>query len=326
MKNKISRRKFIIGSSFSPILANKVFAQDDFLPITEEPEALLEEQEYLTVDTSAKDMPSGKIGDVEISRLIAGGNLISGISHSRDLIYVSDLMNNYFTEQKILDSLKTYEQNGINTAILRLDDKTLKIIHRYWKEYNGKIQWIAQIKPKKSDFTNFCKEVDIAIDNGAVGVYIQGQIGDDFVQKGDTKLLEKIVSHARDKGVIGGIGAHSIEVIIACEKENIVPDFYMKTFHPLSYWSAKAKEFHDNKWDLDPEKTKEVMKTVKVPWIAFKVLAAGAIHPKKGFDYAFNNGADFLCVGMFDFQVKEDANIATKMFNRNKDRARKWYG
>jgi hypothetical protein len=103
MKNKISRRKFIIGSSFSPILANKVFAQDDFLPITEEPEALLEEQEYLTVDTSAKDMPSGKIGDVEISRLIAGGNLISGISHSRDLIYVSDLMNNYFTEQKILD-------------------------------------------------------------------------------------------------------------------------------------------------------------------------------------------------------------------------------
>jgi NAD(P)H-dependent flavin oxidoreductase YrpB (nitropropane dioxygenase family) len=68
------------------------------------------------------------------------------------------------------------------------------------------------------------------------------------------------------------------------------------------------------------------MKTVKVPWIAFKVLAAGAIHPKKGFDYAFNNGADFLCVGMFDFQVKEDANIATKMFNRNKDRARKWYG
>lgn len=322
----MSRRKFIIGSSLSPILANEVFAQDNFLPVSEEPKELLEEQDILTTDTSAKDMPMGKIGNVEISRLTAGGNLIGGFSHSRDLIYVSDLMKNYFTEQKILDTLKIYEQNGINTALLRLDDKTLKVINRYWKEYNGKIQWIAQIKPEKANFTNFCKDVDISIDNGAVGVYIQGQAGDSFVQKGDTKLLGKIIDYARDKGIIAGIGAHSIDVIIACEKEHIVPDFYMKTFHSLSYWSAKADEFHDNKWDLDPEKTKEVMKTVKVPWFAFKVLAAGAIHPKNGFDYAFNNGADFLCVGMFDFQVKEDAKIAIKMFNRNKDRARKWYG
>jgi hypothetical protein len=42
------------------------------------------------------------------------------------------------------------------------------------------------------------------------------------------------------------------------------------------------------------------------PWIAFKVLAAGAIAPKSGFKYAFENGADFVAVGMFDFEVKED--------------------
>ncbi len=324
MKKYISRRRFIAGASLSPFLAKSVLAQDNFLPIVEEEGNLLEDQDYLeTVDDLPKNMPLGKLGNLEVSRLIAGGNIISGISHSRDLIYVSALMKNYFSERKILDTMKLYEQAGINTAILRLDDLTLKIINRYWKEYNGKIQWIAQIKPKKS---NLYEDADIAMDNGAVGVYVQGQIGDDFVRKGDTKLLGKIVDHIRDKGVVGGIGAHSIDVIIACEKENIIPDFYMKTFHSLDYWSAKADTYHDNKWDLDPDRTREVMKDVKVPWIAFKVLAAGAIHPKKGFDFAFKNGADFICVGMFDFQVKEDATIAIKMYNRNKDRPRKWYG
>ncbi|MCA1901590.1 MAG: hypothetical protein LDL53_05140, partial [Candidatus Hydrogenedens sp.] len=253
---------------------------------------------------------------------IAGGNIISGIAHSRDLIYVSQLMKNYFNEGKILDTLALYEQNGINTAILRLDDLTLKIINRHWKENKGKIQWIAQIKPKKSDPYI---DADIAIENGAIGVYIQGQIGDDFVQKGDTKLLGKIVDHIRGKGVIGGIGAHSIDVIVACEKEKIIPDFYMKTFHSLDYWSAKPEESYDNKWDINPDETIKVMKNVKVPWIAFKVLAAGAIPPKKGFDFAFKNGADFMCVGIFDFQVKEDVDIAINTYKRNKDRARKWY-
>ncbi len=171
---------------------------------------------------------------------------------------------------------------------------------------------IAQIKPEKANLTNFCKDVDISIDNGAVGVYIQGQAGDSFVQKGDTKLLGKIIDYARDKGIIAGIGAHSIDVIIACEKEHIVPDFYMKTFHSLSYWSAKADEFHDNKWDLDPEKTKEVMKTVKVPWFAFKVLAAGAIHPKMVLIMLSIMVRIFLCRYVSIFKLKKMQKLQLK--------------
>ena len=53
------------------------------------------------------------------------------------------------------------------------------------------------------------------------------------------------------------------------------------------------------------------MESLNKPWIAFKTLAAGAVHPKAGFRYAFENGADFVCAGMFDYQVVEDANILT---------------
>jgi 2-keto-3-deoxy-6-phosphogluconate aldolase len=77
---------------------------------------------------------------------------------------------------------------------------------------------------------------------------------------------------------------------------------------------------------VDAGKTAEFMRNVKVPWIAFKVMAAGAITPEDGFSYAFQNGADFICAGMFDWQVDKDVEIATKSIAAAKDRKRPWFG
>jgi hypothetical protein len=60
-----------------------------------------------------------------------------------------------------------------------------------------------------------------------------------------------------------------------------------------------------------------------VPWIAFKVLAAGAIPPARGFRYAFENGADFILVGMFDWQIEEDTRL-TREILANLNRTRPW--
>jgi hypothetical protein len=67
------------------------------------------------------------------------------------------------------------------------------------------------------------------------------------------------------------------------------------------------------------------METLDKPWIAFKTLAAGAVHPKDGFRFVFENGADFACVGMFDYQVVENANILTSVLESSEfRRARRW--
>ncbi len=266
-----------------------------------------------------KGLQTGQIGKLKISRLIIGGNLISGYAHSREIIYVSSVLRHYFTEEKILETLQIAEENGINTAILRLDDRTIKILKRYRKERGGKIQWLAQIKPKPLDMTSDAKK---AIDNGAVGVFSHGGVGNKFFADGHIGLFGKLVSFAKENGAIVGIGGHSLDVPMAVEEEGISPDFYFKTLNTVGYESKTPKE------------TIAFMEKVKKPWVAFKVLGAGYIHPGKtrrkvpqeGFKYAFENGADFACVGMFDFQIKDDVAIAKEAVSATKDRKRPWRG
>jgi len=64
----------------------------------------------------------------------------------------------------------------------------------------------------------------------------------------------------------------------------------------------------------------------KIPVMAFKVLAAGAIEPRDGFNWALQHGADFLCVGMFDFQVVHNVNTMIDVHANLKGRKREWYG
>ena len=130
---------------------------------------------------AAKRMQTGKIGKLNITRLIIGGNLISGFAHSRDLIYVSSLLKHYFTDDKIIETLQICEKSGINTAILRTDEDTIRVLNRYRNQEGGKIQWIAQTYPKVSDLTS---NIQMAIDNGAVGAFMQGGVGDDFWENG----------------------------------------------------------------------------------------------------------------------------------------------
>ena len=270
---------------------------------------------------SAKTMPMGKIGNLTISRIFCGGNLISGFAHARDLIYVSSLLRNYFTDDKVMETFEICEETGINTAILRLDEQCIRIINRYWNNRGGKLQWIAQVKMTTTDPTGEAKK---AIDNGAAGVFVHGGVADKFVANGRADLLAKAVDFIKQNGVIAGVGGHSVEVPMACEKEGLNVDFYMKTLHTHEYWSAERQPENDNIWSKTPAKTIEFMKKVDKPWVAYKVMAAGAIHPREAFKYAYENGADFICAGMFDFQVREDVLLAKDALSGKMDRQRPW--
>lgn len=274
-------------------------------------------------------VPTGKIKDVVLSRIMAGGNLVSGFAHSRDLIYVSKLLKTYFTDEKVIETLFLCEASGINTAVLRCDEQIIRIIKKY-RSQGGKIQWLAQTYPNENDLTN----IKLAIDNGAMGAFVMGGNAEKFLADGKIESLRKSIEYIQSQGLIGGTAGHTIKVPIACVQNEIKPDFFMKTYHSNAYWTASPidpadpelpKQSHDNMWCASAEIVADFFKKNTTPWLAYKVLAAGAIKPTVGFRQAFENGADFVVVGMFDFQVVENANIVSDILGPDFKRERKWY-
>ncbi len=273
---------------------------------------------------------NGSLKDFELSRLIMGGNLIGGWAHARDLIYVSKLVKTYHTDEKVLQTLALGEKCGINAIIS--NPQMGRIFQKYRHEFRGKVKFISDC----GIMLDFQKGIEMSLAADWDALYCQGEITDRWTNPewDDPKkrtvaermeLIKAGLEQIRSNGKPAGIGAHRIEAIKTCVDYGLKPDFWVKTCHSYNYWSAQTSlEWNDNKFDFDPEETIRFMGTLPEPWIAFKVLAAGAIKPEEGLKYAFRNGADFVCLGMYDFQIVEDVNIALNALSDAQIRQRPW--
>ena len=281
---------------------------------------------------SKATLPMGKIGGLEVSRILLGGNLLTHYTHSRDLKYVYNLTAHYNTEEKIFETMALAEAHGINTLTIHNPPGILPMLKKYRYQVGGKIQWIicptAEVEEGMEAYTKGVKEL---VDEGTDAIYLWGVHADRLWREGKIDLIKQAVEIAKEHDVPSGIGAHDLNVVRACEEHDIGNDFYIKTFHHHNYATGpKPDELKDayaeipGYWCKDPEDTIEVMSKVTKPWIAFKIMAAGAIPPEDAMRYVFNNGADHVLVGMFDFEVAEDVKIANDILPTVK-RSRPWF-
>lgn len=284
------------------------------------------------------DIPKGKLGEVEITRVILGGNLLTRYTHCRDLGYVYSLLGKYNTDEKIVETFAAAEEHGINCVNLYTVDWAIDLLCKY-KQDGGKIHWMhcPTASVENPDLTEYKEEIKRLADRGVELFYVWGEHSDVLVAQGKTDIIGRCLDIFRDCGVKSiGVGAHDLAVVKACEKANFDFDFYVKTFHHMDYPSAPREPEKLTApqaevppyWCRNPEETIEVMRGVDKPWIAFKIMAAGSIPPKSAMDYIFKNGADFAFVGMFDYEIEEDVGIACEVLKEEmgKERARPWYG
>ncbi|MCX6254262.1 MAG: hypothetical protein NTV31_07265 [Bacteroidia bacterium] len=333
-----SRRNLLKGLAALPFIGS-------FSIVTSAARILSKDKGYLTEE--AKDslknlkgvLPKGKLGKYEISRLVIGCNPMGGWSHSRDLSYVGQLSKHWHTDTKMKETWAIAEQAGINFC--NLVEFQYKAFNEYKKETGSKMLNVCQCSIGQP--TDRLAPVRKAVDDGADSIYIQGENVDGLAKTNAIDVLLKTVEYIHGQGLLAGVGAHSIKSIQDSINVGVKPDFYYKTFHHDKYWSATPREcrkeypnysmtpitdhnqWNDNMWDQFSEQTIEVFKSIDVPFFGFKVMAAGAIRPADGIRWAYENGADFVCLGMYDFQVVDDVNTTIDILGSLGKRERPWY-
>ncbi len=276
-------------------------------------------------------LPTGKIGSLTVSRMLLGGNLLTHYTHSRDLKYVYNLCAHYNTDEKIMETLALAERHGINTLSMHNPPHPMSVLQKY-RQQGGKIQWIiCPTAPVTADMKAYSEMVRQLVDMGCDAIYLWGVHADPLAAKGKVDLIAKAVECAKEAGVPSGVGCHDLNVVSVCEAAKVPCDFYIKTFHHHKYPSGPKPEQikgpyaeHPGYWCADPQKTIEVMKPVTKPWIAFKIMAAGAIPPADAFKWAFTHGADHALVGMFDFEIAPDVALMKTTLANLGPRQRPW--
>jgi hypothetical protein len=317
-----SRRSFITQTALAS--AGAALAVEALVPNSAQakaPQAASPQAPAVTPNAQT-GLPKGKIGNLEVGRLILGGNLLEHYAHSRDLSFVRGLAKAYNTESKVIETLKLAESLGVNTMSGSINPTCTNVLRKYREKHNGKIQWIiCPYAPLEDGLAKFSEEVDKLMDWGCDAVYIWGVRTDELVAKNRVDLIGKAVESVKAHGVSCGVGGHRLEVVAECEKQKVPADFYIKTLHHHDYPSAKLN--FDSLWCERPNELIELMQGVTKPWIAFKTMAAGAIPPASAFPFCFNNGADFVLAGMFDFEMAQDVSLAQEAIAKAQ-RKRPW--
>jgi hypothetical protein len=238
-----------------------------------------------------------RIGNLKVSRLVLGGNPLSGISHQGSKMDAA--MKHYFTTQKIKNLLRQAETLGINTLVARADNHIIRTLMEYWDE-GGTIQWIAQTCP---EYGGIEVGVQHAIHGGAKACYIHG--GQMDFLKANNKLddVPAAIARIKEAGLLAGIAGHTPGVFEWAEL-HLQLDFYM-----CSYYNPSSRDQHAQHVSDAPEwfKTKDrdimagIIRHIGKPAIHYKVMAGGRNQPQEAFAFVARHmrANDVVCVGVY---------------------------
>lgn len=220
-------------------------------------------------------LPQVPFGQASVSRLIVGGNPISGFSHvSRAL---DEEMMDYFSAANVKKLLAACEQAGINTWQSRADRHILRLLREYRNE-GGRIQWIAQTA---SELADFARNVRDAAAMRPLGIYLHGAQTDRLWLEHRRDEIAARLGRIRDAGVRAGLATHIPEVIDWCEDAALPADFYMTCLYNLSRSHEEALELAggpvQGEFFHEPDRQRMLGRVAKTKkqCIVFKVYGAG---------------------------------------------------
>jgi hypothetical protein len=233
-------------------------------------------------------MPTVRLGDLDVSRLILGSNPFWGYSHkSRQL---DEEMRRHHTDQRIIQILDEAAECGLSAVASPPDERWTKI----WTGYvssGGRLKlWISQCHGRPEQMI---EEIDRSVKAGAAAIFIQGARVEEQFGQGNFDVLRTWIEHIKEAGLPAGAAAHWPEIHTELERRNFPTDFYFQCMYNVS----KTNDYSPT----EREKAVVTIKRLPKPVIAYKILAAGRLAASEGFEHAFAhiNRKDGVCVGIY---------------------------
>ena len=268
-------------------------------------------------------LPTVDFFGAEITRLICGGNPLSGFSHVSSEL--DREMIEYYTMPRLQELLDECWRQGVNTFQSRGDRHQMRMFLEHQLN-GGQVQWIAQTASEFADLNSHIAEIGRY---RPVAIYHHGTHTDNSWYLGKLDAVGDVIKAIRDQGVPAGIGTHIPAVVEYIEEKSWAPDFYMCCFYNLArqYKSAPATDqdayAKDRFPEGDPARMTGVMQQLSKPCIGFKIMAASRncdtpADVERAFRYAFDHikPIDMVDVGVFQKhknQVAENADFVRKI-------------
>lgn len=256
-----------------------------------------------------------RLGGLECSRLIIGGNPFSGVSHQNP---ETDLaMKRWFTAARIKETFREAESLGIGTFVGRADRHITRLLFEYWGE-GGAIKWIAQTCP---EMASIARSIEDALGWGASACYLHGGVMDYLFSRGELGEIPGLIGMIRDAGLPAGIAGHNPKVFEWAE-ENLDVDFYMCSYYNAAHRDESAElksgmaEWFD---DRDRDIMVSLIRRLNKPAVHYKIFAAGRKNPEEAFAFTARHlrPGDGVCIGIYQEHkpgmLEEDARLFKEM-------------
>jgi hypothetical protein len=264
-------------------------------------------------------LPTIKLGEHEVTRLVAGWNPIGGYSYLGPIM--DRQMREYFTPERIVEFLSDCERAGINTHQFS-DPARMAGVFRMLRERGSQLNFICLHSggPQKAS------PGQVVRDTQPIAIVHHGGATDRLFREGKSSQVHDFVKRVRDAGVLAGVSAHNPDCIKRVADEGWDVDFFMTCFYFLTRTRADLDRMPAIAtlqigypfFASDPATMTEVVRQVDQPCLGFKILAAGrrchdAGTVREAFKFAFEHikPTDGVIVGMyprFQDQIRENTD------------------
>jgi len=269
----------------------------------------------------APPLPTIRLGEHTVTRLVVGSNPISGYSYMGPIM--DRHMQEYFTPERIVEFLWGCEQAGINTHQFS-HPKEMSSVFQKLRERGSKMKFICLHSggPENLSIEQVVKSTQ------PIAIVHHGGVTDRLFREGKSRDVHDFVKRVRDAGVLAGVSAHNPDCIKQIADEGWPVDLFMTCFYYLTRTPEELEKMPPvvtlpigySFFASDPLAMTKVARQVDQPCLGFKILAAGRMCDREqkveaAFKFAFEHlkPIDGVIVGMYpryQDQIRQNAQYA----------------